>query len=204
MRRKTRTTLAAGFTPLTNTVISCAMLFSLLFPSSWIYAEENDRELLSINMRNADISAVIQWVAEQTNKKIVVDPRVKGNVTVLANEAMPVAQAYQVFLTMLDVHGFAAAESGGILRIFPAAQAKTSPKALIEDFEQLAGAEQVLYTFKAERVSATKLVELLRPLLPSSGHISAFPDSNSLLIADEANNVKRLVSMVKRLSLIHI
>ncbi len=191
--------LTASCTQLAKHVISCALLVLLLIHSGRLYAEEDNSEQLSINMRNADISAVIQWVAEQTNKKIIVDPRVKGNVTILANEAMSVEQAYQVFLAMLDVHGFAAAESGGILRIFPAAQAKTSPKALIEDFNQLEGAEQILYTFKAERVSATKLVELLRPLLPSSGHIAAFPDSNSLLIADEATNVKRLVSMVRRI-----
>ncbi|HEB27686.1 MAG TPA: type II secretion system protein GspD [Porticoccus sp.] len=161
--------------------------------------EPDEDELLTINMRDADISAVIQWMAEQTNKMIVVDPRVKGKVTILANQGMTPDQAYQVFLTMLDVHGYAATESGGILRIFPASQAKAAPKDLIKSFDQLGGGEQILYIYQANNVSATRLVELLRPLLPSSGHIAAFPESNSLIISDESENVKRLVAMVKQI-----
>ncbi len=156
-------------------------------------------ELLTINMRDADIGAVIQWIAEQTNKKIVVDPRVQGKVTVLANQGMNAEQAYQVFLTMLDVYGYAATEAGGILRIFPAALTKNTPRQLIQDFDSLGGGEQIIYIFQANQVSATKLVELLKPLLPSSGHIAAYPDSNSLVIADESANVKRLVAMVKQI-----
>ncbi len=156
-------------------------------------------ELLTINMRDADIGAVIQWIAEQTNKKIVVDPRVQGKVTVLANQGMNAEQAYQVFLTMLDVYGYAASEAGGILRIFPAPLTKNAPRKLIENFDSLGGGEQILYIFQANKVSATKLVELLKPLLPSSGYIAAYPESNSLIIADESANVKRLVTMVKQI-----
>ncbi len=76
-------------------------------------------ELLTINMRDADIGSVIQWIAEQTNKKIVVDPRVRAKVTILANKGMTSDQAFEVFLAMLDVYGYAVTETGGILRIFP-------------------------------------------------------------------------------------
>lgn len=171
---------------------------SLLF-SADSHAQSGDEDLLSINMRDADIGAVIQWIAEQTNKKIVVDPRVKGKVTVLANQAMSADQAYQVFLAMLDVHGFAVTEAGGVLRIFPASMAKTSPKQLVDSFDSLSGGRQVLYVFKAVNVSATQLVSLLQPLLPSSGYIAAYPDNNSLIIADDADNVKRLVAMVEKI-----
>jgi general secretion pathway protein D len=168
--------------------------------SSLIGADEVAHdERLSINMHDADITAVIQWVAEQTNKKIVIDPRVKGKVTVLANQPMTADEAYQVFLSVLDVYGYAAAENGGILRIFPAAMASSSPSKLIRDFEKLGGSEQVVYIFKANQVSASRLADLLKPLLPSSGYISAHPDSNTLLIADESANVKRLVAMISQL-----
>ncbi len=158
-----------------------------------------DDELLTVNMRDADISAVIQWIAEQTNRKIVVDPRVKGKVTVLANQPMTAEQAYQVFLSVLDVYGFAATESGGILRIFPAAMARSSPAQVIEDYQSLGGGEQAVYVFKAQQVSASRLAELLKPLLATSGYLAAYPDSNTLIIADESANVKRLVSMIRQL-----
>ena len=156
-------------------------------------------ELLTINMRDADIGSVIQWIAEQTNKKIVVDPRVRAKVTILANKGMTADQAFQVFLAMLDVYGYAVTETGGILRIFPAVQAKSSPKQLVENFSELGGGEQILYVFKAENVSANRLLEVLKPLLPSSGYIAAYPQSNSLVIADEAENVKRLVALVSKI-----
>ncbi|MCP3908845.1 MAG: type II secretion system secretin GspD [Oceanicoccus sp.] len=177
-------------------VLTLLTALSVILP---LQAQQAEQELLTINMRDADIGAVIQWIAEQTNKKIVVDPRVKGKVTVLANQAMNAEQAYQVFLTTLDVYGYAASESGGILRIYPAALNKNAPRDLIANFDQLGGGEQIIYIFQARQVSAIKLVELLKPLLPATGHIAAYPESNSLIIADESANVKRLVTMVKHI-----
>lgn len=177
-------------------VLTLLTALSVILP---LQAQQAEQELLTINMRDADIGAVIQWIAEQTNKKIVVDPRVKGKVTVLANQAMNAEQAYQVFLTTLDVYGYAASESGGILRIYPAALNKNAPRDLIANFDQLGGGEQIIYIFQARQVSAIKLVELLKPLLPATGHIAAYPESNSLIIADESANVKRLVTMVKQI-----
>lgn len=183
-------------------VLTLLTALSVILPLQAQQAQQSqqaEQELLTINMRDADIGAVIQWIAEQTNKKIVVDPRVKGKVTVLANQAMNAEQAYQVFLTTLDVYGYAASESGGILRIYPAALNKNAPRDLIANFDQLGGGEQIIYIFQARQVSAIKLVELLKPLLPATGHIAAYPESNSLIIADESANVKRLVTMVKHI-----
>lgn len=162
-------------------------------------AADNSPELLTINMRDADIRAVIQWIAEQTNKKIVVDPRVKAKVTILANQGMSADQAFDVFLAMLDVYGYAATEADGILRIFPASQAKASPKNLVESFEALGGGEQILYVFKATNVSATSLAEIIKPLIPSSGYVVAYPESNSLVFADESANVRRVVNLINQL-----
>jgi len=151
-------------------------------------------------MRNADISEVIQWIAEQTGKNIVVDPRVRGNVTVLSNAPMTVTQAYSTFLSLLDIYGFAASEVNGILRIYPAAMAKSSPSQLIQKFtnpQQPGG--QILYVFTAENIAAAKLSELIKPLIPPSGYIASLPETNSLLISDELENVKRLVQLLTQL-----
>ncbi len=169
------------------------------FISTQATAQESEDELLSINMRDAELTAVIQWVAEQTQKQIVIDPRVKGRVTVLANEPMTADQVFEVFLATLDVYGFAAVENNGILRIFPSAIANQSPSSLVENFDQIANGEQIVYVYQANNVSATRMQELLKPLIPSSGYLTAFPATNSLLIADDSNNVKRLVTMLQHI-----
>ena len=97
------------------------------------------------------------------------------------------------------MYGFAATESGGILRIFPAAMAKSSPADVIRDFQSLGGGEQAVYVFKARQVSAKRLSELLKPLVASSGYLAAYPDNNTLVIADESANVKRLVGLAEQL-----
>ena len=78
----------------------------------------NSEKKLKINMNNVDIKQVIQWMSEQTQKNFIVDPRVKGRVNVYSNQSMTLTEAYQVFLTMLDVYGFAAVESGNNIKIF--------------------------------------------------------------------------------------
>lgn len=184
--------------PLAFVIAVILTVVAAIFTAATTSAQSDER--LTINMRNADISEVIQWIAEQTGKNIVVDPRVRGNVTVLSNAPMTVAQAYTTFLSLLDVYGFAASEVNGILRIYPAAMAKSSPSQLIRDFtnpQQPGG--QVLYVFTAERIPATKLAELIKPLIPPSGYIASLPETNSLLISDEMENVKRLVQLLTQL-----
>jgi len=199
---QTPNTLRAGkplFLAVWVSVVIALGTFTERAPAQPITTVATGEELLTINMRDADIGSVIQWIAEQTNKKIVIDPRVKAKVTILANKGMTADQAFQVFLAMLDVYGYAVTETGGVLRIFPAVLAKSSPKQLIETFDQLQGGEQILYVFQAENVSANRLVEVVKPLLPSSGYLVAYPQSNSLVIADEAENVKRLVALMKKI-----
>ena len=81
---------------------------------------------------NVDIKQVIQWMSEQTKKNFIVDPRVKGRVNVYSNQLMTLAEAYQVFLTMLDVYGFAAVQSGNNIKILPNAQARSAGLPIIE------------------------------------------------------------------------
>ena len=155
-------------------------------------------DLLTMNMRDADIPAVIQWMAEQTGKQMVIDPRVQGKITVLANEPMTTAQAYQVFLAMMDVYGYAVAEADGIVRIFPAALSKISPAAVVRELGPGNG-EQIAHVLQLQQVSATELANLLRPLIAPSGYINAFPASNSVLMVDDGSNINRLVKLARQL-----
>ncbi len=79
---------------------------------------------ITLNMKGADINAVIGTVAEATGKNFIIDPRVKGKVTIISSKPLDSKQLYQVFLAILDVHGFTAVEAGEVIKILPDADAK--------------------------------------------------------------------------------
>ena len=155
-------------------------------------------EKIRLNMNNADIKTVIQWIAEQTNKNFIIDPRVKGRLSVLSNQPMTMDEAYQVFLAALDVYGFAAIESGNNVKIIPNAQARTAGLPVLESFTNADGQseELVLHVISVENIQANELVAILRPLVPQTGHLAAFPN-NTVLIADRAANIGRMLQLIR-------
>lgn len=159
------------------------------------------QDLVRINMNNADIRTVIKWISEQTNKNVIIDPRVKGKLSVLSNSPMTMDEAYQVFLTALDVYGFAVVESGNNLKIIPNAQARSSGLPIVESFakDKENSADLVIHVIKVNNISANAVVTILRPLVPQTGHLAAFPSSNSVIIADRAANISRLSQLIKHI-----
>ena len=103
----------------TGIVGRLVFLFMLLALISAVQAEP-----ITLNLKDADINAVINTVSEVTGKNFIVDPRVKGRVNIISARPMDKAEIYQVFLSILDVHGFSAVPSGGIIKILPNASAK--------------------------------------------------------------------------------
>lgn len=154
---------------------------------------------ITMNMRDADLREVIQWMAEQTGRQIVLDPRVKGQVTVLSQSPMSTAEAFELFLAMLDIYGFASTEVGGILRIAPAAGSRQTPAQVISNFGMDRGAAQAVTLYHAQQVDAQQLQAILKPLMPANAYISTLKTSNSLVIADHRDNLRRLVDLAKKL-----
>lgn len=154
-------------------------------------------ELLRINMRDAEMRAVIQWFAEQMRKQIVIDPRVRGRMTVLADQPMNVEQAYEIFLTALEVHGFAASEHRGVLRIVPANQLRDGPRDLVRELEQLEHGQQVIHVVSLNTLPAGRAQALIEPLTGPYGRVMALPTGNALLLADDGAQVKRLVELLR-------
>jgi general secretion pathway protein D len=153
---------------------------------------------VTLNLENADIGALIATVSEITGKNFIVDPRVKGKVTVISSHPMKKEEIYQVFLSILQTHGFSAVPSGPVVKIIPDANARQAgPDPLGED----ADAETDTVTtrvIRLENVSAAQLVPLLRPLVPQEGHLAAYPATNVLIVTDRTSNVRRLVEIIRR------
>ncbi|MBL4827527.1 MAG: type II secretion system secretin GspD [Spongiibacteraceae bacterium] len=149
-----------------------------------------------MNMRDADIRALIQWVADTTGKNIVVHKDVQAEVTVLSSESLTSDEAYQVFLSVLQVHGFAAIETPEALKIVPRNIANTgaptySGRSTTSDI--------VVNVVKVENVSAAQLANTLRPLLDKQAIVSAYAATNTLIIADHKSNMNTVAHLITQL-----
>ncbi|MDT0618666.1 type II secretion system secretin GspD [Salinisphaera sp. P385] len=150
-------------------------------------------ESFTLNFKEADITALVATVSEVTGRNFVVDPRVKGQITVLSAEPMTPGELYETFLSVLEVHGFSAIPAGEVTKIVPQVNAKQDggfggDTATREDI--------ITRVIQVDNVPADQLVPILRPLVPQYGHLAAYPASNILIISDRQTNADRLVRLV--------
>jgi len=149
---------------------------------------------VTLNMKGADIAAVISTVSEITGKNFIVDPRVKGKITLISSKPLDESALYQVFLTVLEVHGYAAVQVGQVVKIIPDADAKHQSLAV-----DGIGEDIVTQVLDIKHVSAAQLVPIIRPLVPPQGHMAAHTQTNTLIISDHASNIQRLVKLIERI-----
>ena len=177
-----------------------ALRYLLLTVTVWfVHVIPIAAETVTLNLKDADISALINTVAEITDKNFIVDPRVKGKVTVISSRPMDSEEVYQVFLSILKVHGFAAIPSGAVIKIVPDVNAKQDDIPTATDRNTGRGDEMVTRVVEVKNVAAAQLVPILRPLVPQQGHLAAYPATNVLVISDRAGNVERLVTIIRRI-----
>ena len=173
-------------------ILGIVLVAMLVVPAAWA-------EKVSLNFKEADIKAVITSVADITGKNFIVDPRVKGKVTIISSRPMDSREIYQVFLAVLNVHGYTAVPSGTTIKILPDADAKHSGIPPATEEKPGKGDESVTRVVEVEHVAAAQLVPILRPLVPPQGHLAAYPQSNVLIISDRANNIDRILAIIKRI-----
>ncbi len=154
---------------------------------------------LTLNFKDADIRAFISAVADLTHRNFVVDPRVQGRVTVISSAPTDPDDLYEVFLSILKVHGFAAVKKDGVTKIVPEMLAKQDATPTMAPGSLRAGEEIVTGVIPVHFVSAAELVPILRPLLPQDSHMAATIGTNVLIVADSGANVKRMVDIISRL-----
>lgn len=151
---------------------------------------------VNLDLRDAEIGAVIETVGRITGRNFVVDPRVKGRVSVVSPQPLTPQEVYQVFLSLLEVNGFAAVEQGPVVKIVPDVNARQSATPVFTGDSDADGATLVTRVLRVENVPAAQLVPVLRPLVPQNGHVAAYPETNMLVISDTAANVARLSRIV--------
>ena len=156
---------------------------------------------VTLNFVNTDIEAVSRAMSAALGKPILVDPRVKGTMTLTAEQPVPVQEAYLSYLAALRGMGFSMVESGGLLKLVPEAEAKLQTGAVTIAGESRARGDQVMtQIFKLNHENANNLVAVLRPLITPNNTINANPGNNSLVITDYAENLQRISRIVAALA----
>jgi general secretion pathway protein D len=158
-------------------------------------AQPASEETITMNLRDADIRSVIQWVADLTGRNMVVHRDVTGRVTVLSARPVTAAEAYRLFLSMLQVNGYAAIDTGDAVKIVPAEQASRSGA----PFSDSGAGDTVVQLFETRNVPARELAQMLRPLVSENGVVSADAGSNRLVVADRARTVAELGRLIEQL-----
>jgi general secretion pathway protein D len=156
-------------------------------------AQEDRR--ITMNMQNAEIRALIQWMADLSGKNFVVHRDVKGTATVVSAEPVSVDEAWQMFLQVLELNGYAAVTSGKSVKILPAPKASQTAG---DTGVSLAGDIKVSI-IRLQHVPAQELSVQLKPLLSEAGIITAYSQTNALIISDRSDNIERVLRLTRQI-----
>ncbi|HCE6000657.1 TPA: GspD family T2SS secretin variant XcpQ [Pseudomonas aeruginosa] len=194
----------ALFTPTSRSYVP-AVLLSLALGIQAAHAENSGRNAFvpagnqqeahwTINLKDADIREFIDQISEITGETFVVDPRVKGQVSVVSKAQLSLSEVYQLFLSVMSTHGFTVVAQGDQARIVPNAEAKTEAGG-----GQSAPDRLETRVIQVQQSPVSELIPLIRPLVPQYGHLAAVPSANALIISDRSANIARIEDVIRQL-----
>jgi general secretion pathway protein D len=178
--------------------LTAILLLSGTLPAT-SQVKPEDGQTITPNYKDADLSQIIQAVAEVTGKNFIIDPRVNAKVTMLSATPMSPAAFYEAFLSVLQVYGYVAVPAGKVIKIVPNTDARQLPANDLPHNVSSTSDEIVTQVISLKNVSAAQLVPMLRPLIPQYGHLAPYATGNMLIISDRASNVSRLVRIIERI-----
>ncbi|MCE4556210.1 type II secretion system secretin GspD [Roseateles cellulosilyticus] len=151
---------------------------------------------VTLNFVNADIEAVTRAIGVMLDRQIIIDPRVKGTITVYSEQPVSVAEAYRNYLAALRGLTFTVVETAGLLKVLPEADAKLQAGSVAVESSNTRGDQILTQIFRIQHENANNLVAVLRPLISPNNTINANPGNNSLVITDYADNLNRLAKII--------
>ncbi len=152
---------------------------------------------VTLNFVNADIDQVAKAIGAATGKTIIVDPRVKGQLNLVAERAVPEDQALKTLQSALRMQGFALVQDHGVLKVVPEADAKLQGvPTYIGNAPQARGDQVITQVFELHNESANNLLPVLRPLISPNNTVTAYPANNSIVVTDYADNVRRIAQII--------
>jgi len=173
-------------------------IFLVLMGGSLSLAQGQPEQYVSIDFNDVDISVFIKFMSELTGKNFVVDNRVKGKVTIISPSKISVREAYKVFESVLEVHGFATVESGEVIKIVSAPEARTKNiRTLLKEEARSPDDKVVTQLMPLRYADPNEIKRLFSPLISKRSVMLAYPPTNTLIITDVYSNIQRLMKILK-------
>ena len=169
-------------------------LVFVLFVQQNAFAQNNT---INLSFNNADVDAVIATVARATNRSIIVDPKVRGKISLMSSQPLTPDQAIDSLSTALRMNGFALVNTPGGYRVVTEADAKLQSSQTFTATPGVTGDQIITRVFQLNFESAANVVNLLRPLISPNNTINALPGNNSILVTDYASNIGRIEKIIQ-------
>lgn len=187
----------------------CALCILVIFSSGLQAAGKpgnpksaGTERFVTIDFNNVDINVLIKFISELTGRNFVVDNRVKGKVTIISPQKISVKEAYRVFESVLEVHGFTTLEAGKITKIIPAPDARS--KNIETRLKEESGVPEdkvVTQLISLTYANADEIKRLLAPLISKSSIMLSYPPTNILIVTDVYSNILRLIRIVRAIDI---
>ncbi len=188
-------------------IIGCCMIVLLIIAAGIAPTSANasntgnsqDR-FVTIDFNNVDINVFIKFISELTGKNFIVDQRVRGNVTIISPTKISVAEAYKVFESVLDVHGFSTVQAGKVTKILPSPEARTSDIPTRTSTQPIAPQDQlVTQLIPLTYADPNEIKRLFTPMVSKTSLIVAYEPTNMLIVTDVLSNIQRLIKILKEI-----
>jgi len=182
-------------------VLLCA---STVFSSGATFAQSNDNngakgaaQQITLNLDDVDILVLINTVAEVSGKNFIVDPRVKGKVSVISGAPLEPEQLYDMFLSILEVHNYSTVASGNVVKVVPNNIVKQRPTPTLFGATKENNDAQITQIIKLKHAPVQDLQSIVRPLIPATSHFAVHIPSNSIIFTDTTANIQRVLKIIK-------
>lgn len=190
-----------------NILCICCLIIVLILSFSLCHAQSNGKadRYVSIDFNDVDISVFIKFISELTEKNFVVDQRVKGKVTIISPSKISVEEAYKVFESVLEVHGFATVQAGEIIKIIPSPDARSKNiETLIRQESLSPGDKLVTQLIPLRYADPNEIKRLFAPMVSRNSVILSYMPTNMLIITDVYSNIKRLLKILKTIDVVGV
>lgn len=181
-----------------KTLLMLLLLFRLLLPLPAAAAETPATEQMSLDFKDVELRDLIKTISEMTGRNFVYDEQVRGKVTVISPKSMSKEEAYQLFLTVLNVKGFTLVPSGKVNKIVPVQNARLNNLPVTEAEGENYVTRLLTLKFADAQALATTV---LNPLIPKTSNLTVYEPTNTLILTDSAANIDRLVEIIAKLDL---
>lgn len=193
-----------------NILCICSLITALILPmcfAPFCQAQSNGKadRFVSIDFNDVDISVFIKFISELTEKNFVVDRRVKGKVTIISPSKISVNEAYKVFESVLEVHGFTTVQAGEVIKVIPSPDARSKNIETLIRQESMSPEDKIVTQLVPLRYAdPNEIKRLFAPMISKSSVILSYLPTNMLIITDIYSNIKRLLKILKTIDVVGI